>query len=102
MKTLLCTLALVISAPVFAQSVFVNPIIFNFGNMVQVQINNNTDSNINCSGPVQMNSQFGRMETNYFSEYIRKNSFALRSFYLMSPNDRVTFSNHFINCSKAF
>ncbi len=101
MKTLLCTLALVISAPIFAQSVFVNPTIFNFGNMVQVQINNNTDSNLNCRGPVYMNTQLGRMETNFFFEYIRRGSFAMRTFNLMSIGDRVTFTNHFIQCSKA-
>lgn len=101
MKTLITTLALCISFSAFSQSVYVNPVIFNMGNSAQVQIHNNTDSNIDCSGPVYLHTQKGGMEYNQYFEYIRKGSFSMRTYYLRNFQDRVSFTTHSIFCRKA-
>lgn len=101
MKTLITTLALFVSTSVFAQSVYVHPVIFNMGNSAQVQIQNNTDSNIDCSGPVYLHTQKGGMEYNHYFEFIRKGSFSMRTYYLRNFQDRLSFTTHSIYCRKA-
>lgn len=102
MKTLLMIFGLMMTVSVFSQTVYVNPTVFNFGNLVQVQIRNNTQDNISCSGTVIMQTQLGRTETGYYYDNIPRNSFSMKSFYLMSIGDRISFVNQFIRCSKAF
>lgn len=100
MKTILLALGLSFASHTMAQAVYVNPIILNFGYQAQVQINNSTSNNLNCSGTVNMHTQLGRVETGFYSAYIPKNSMSVRSLYLTNFNDRITFTNHFINCYK--
>ena len=99
MKTFILIMASVVSFSASAQ-VYVYPTIFNFGNSVQVQINNTTQDNLNCSGSVQMHTQQGKMETGYYFDQIRKGSFSMRSFYLMNMNDRINYASHSIFCHK--
>lgn len=101
MKSILLVAAFLLSLPVLAQSVYLNPTLFVNGNSVMVQINNHTDSNVNCSGTVMMQTYLGRTETGFYSSFIPKKSFSTRSVYLYSMSDRITFANHFINCYKA-
>jgi len=97
MKTLLLVVAALISFGVSAQ-VYVNPVIYNFGNSAQVQIHNNTEFDLSCSGTVNMNTQLGQIQTDYYSDQIRKGSFSIRSFYLMNMNDRINSVFHSIFC----
>ena len=101
MKNILLGLGLIISVPSFAQSVMVNPVVLNFGNSIQVQVTNTTDSLINCTGSIMMNTQLGRTETAYYADYIQKGSMSYRMFYLTNFSDRVTYTSQFITCSKA-
>ena len=100
MKAFILALTLLSSLAASAQAVFVNPVIFNFGNQAQVQIHNTTQDDIRCSGSVFMHTSTGRMETGYYFETIMKGGFSMRSFYLMNFNERITFTNHTIYCNK--
>jgi hypothetical protein len=101
MKTFLIAIAFAASFGATAQ-VYVYPSLLNFGNSVQVQIHNNTQDNINCSGSVYMHTQSGRMESGYYFDQIYKGSFSTRNFYLMNTtmNDRISYSSHSIYCHK--
>lgn len=101
MKTILFVLALSCSQVSYAQSVMVNPTIFNFGSSIQVQINNNNDFNISCSGTVQAHTMLGRSETFFYNDNIRSRSFSFRSYNLMNMSDRITTTFDFIRCYKA-
>lgn len=101
MKNLLLAFGLVISVPSFAQTVLVTPIIYNFGNSIQLQINNTTTENIYCSGTITMNTMRGQFQTEFYSDYIRAGFFSQRLYYVNDLNDRVNFTNHFITCNKA-
>lgn len=100
MKTILFVLALTCSAASMAQTVFVRPTIFNFGTSIQVQINNNTNDNISCSGTIQAHTMLGRSETFFYNDNIRSRSFSSRSYSLMSIGDRITNTFDFIRCYK--
>ena len=101
MKTILFALCLSATSASFAQAVYIQPTIFNFGTSVQVQINNNTKDNISCSGTVQAATMLGHSETFFYNDYIRANSFSFRSYSLMSSGDRITYTHNFIRCYKA-
>ncbi len=101
MKALFICLVLLFSVSASAQVVNVYPQIFNMGNSIQVQIFNNTEDNINCSGQIYMNTQSGHMESTYYWDIIRKGGYSMRPFYLINFNDRVLFSSHSIMCLKA-
>lgn len=101
MKALFVSFSLFFSLTASAQMVNVYPQIFNMGNSIQVQIFNNTQDNINCSGQVYMNTQSGHMESTYYWDIIRKGGYSMRPFYLINFNDRVLFASHSIYCSKS-
>jgi hypothetical protein len=101
MKTILFALCLSAASASFAQTVFVNPVIFNFGNSLQVQINNNTADNLSCSGTVQAMTTLGRSQTFFYSDFIRSRSFSYRTFWLSGMGDRITNTFDLIRCSKA-
>jgi hypothetical protein len=101
MKTILFVLAVTCSQISYAQSVMINPTIFNFGSSIQVQVNNLYDFNISCSGTVQAQTMLGRSETFYYNDYIRSRSFSYRSYNLMNMSDRITNTFPFIRCYKA-
>ncbi len=98
MKNTVLALGLLVSVPSFAQMVNVNPVVFNFGNSLQIQINNTTDSDINCSGTITMHTRSNYPETAFYSEFIFKGSMSVRNYYISNPQDHITYSNHFINC----
>lgn len=100
MKAFILALSLITSFSASAQMVFVQPLILNLGNMVQVQIRNTNDFDITCSGPVMMTTTSGRMETATYVDWIPRFGFSVRSFYLSNFNDRVMFTNHSIFCYK--
>jgi hypothetical protein len=100
MKTILFVLALTTAQTSFAQAVMVNPTIYNFGSAIRVEINNNTEFNISCSGTVQAYTQLGRSETFFYNDNIRSRSFSSRTFWLMNRNVRITNTFDFIRCYK--
>ena len=100
MRTMIPILSLLLSFSAFSQA-NVFPQLINMGNSVQVQIFNNTQDNLRCSGNVFMTTQLGNSETRFYMDFINKNGFSMRNFYLMNFNDRVNFSYHSIYCQKA-
>lgn len=74
------------------------PTVFNFGNALQVQVRNTTDSDITCSGNITAYLNDGRMQSFYFFESIMKGSFASRYYSVFGVNIRIVNYNHFINC----
>lgn len=102
MKILILAMSLFSSVSALAQHVTVFPRIINFGNAVQVQIYNSTEDDIHCSGSVTMHTQSNRIETNFFSDYIRSHQTAFSPmYYLMDHSDRISYANENINCYKA-
>ena len=99
MKTFLLVAAFAASFGASAQ-VYVNPNIFNFGNSVQVQINNTNDFDISCSGGVRIYTHQNRMDSGYYFDQIRKGSLSIRNFYLINMTDRVNYTSHSIFCQK--
>jgi hypothetical protein len=97
MKTILFVLIAATSFGVSAQT-YVRPQVINFGNSVQVQVNNTTDHDISCTGNINMHTQSGRMEFAYYFETIRKGSFSMRHFYARNFNDRIMYTTDSIFC----
>lgn len=72
--------------------------VINFGTSAQIQINNRSESSVNCSGPVYLNLQSGRMEVQHYFRTIRARGFDFQTVFLRSFNDRITFAHHYITC----
>ena len=100
MRTIFFAFALILSLRATAQ-VNVYPQIFNLGHSIQLQIQNTTNQNIYCTGPIYLNTQQGHMETSFYSDIIRKGGYSTRFFYLINFNDRVSFASHSIFCQKS-
>jgi hypothetical protein len=100
MKAFILALTLVSSLGASAQAVFVQPMLFNFGHMVQVQIHNTSGFDVSCSGQVFMNTNSARMETAYYFDFITKNAISMRNFYLSNFQERVSFAHHSIFCQE--
>ncbi len=79
------------SAPVW-------PRVFNFGNALQVEVQNTTDKDINCSGSVYAYLSNGQMQSFFFYEFISAGSFVSRYYSIYQMNTRITNSNHSIFC----
>lgn len=101
MKTILFALCLAGASSSFAQSVNVYPTVYNFGNSIQVQINNSTKDNIYCSGTIQAFTTLSRTETFFYNQVIRSGSFDYRTFWPMFNAGRITNTFNYIRCSKA-
>lgn len=98
MKAFILALSLCFSMSASAQSVMLQPMLINFGNMVQVQVRNTTDKDVNCSGQIYMNTNTGRMESAFYFDHVMKGAFSMRSFYLSNFSERITFAHHSIFC----
>lgn len=100
MKTLIASVVLAASFSASAQMVNVYPRIYNFGNQAQVQVYNSSEFDVNCSGFIYLNTQRGRMESHYYSDYIYRGHSSMRFFYLRDFQDNITYSHHSIRCQK--
>jgi hypothetical protein len=96
--TLVACLLLSMSAFASEKTVSVWPTIFNYGNALQVQVYNTTESDITCSGSINAYLNDGRMQSFYFFESVMKGSFASRYYSVFGMNIRIVNYSHFINC----
>lgn len=101
MKSLLLVLLVTMSSA-FAferpgDPVYIRPRIYNFGNQVQVDVWNTTNTDIECRGSVTLHGQ-RNIQTEYYWETIYRGMSRTRTYWLRDFNDRVTFTNEFIQC----
>lgn len=101
MKLFILAASLLLSVPGFAQYVSVYPTVINFGNSVQVQVNNTTEDNLYCTGSIMMMTHLNRTENEYYSEYVSAGATSIRMYYLWDYSDRILYTHQFINCTKA-
>jgi hypothetical protein len=71
--------------------------LWNFGNQVQVEVWNNTQVDIECRGTVTITGQRS-IQSEYYWETIYRGMNNTRIYWLRDFQDRVVFSNDFINC----
>ena len=69
---------------------------------IQVQIFNNTDKDIRCSGPVYIYSQMGKFKTEFYSNIIYKGMMDNHYiyFYGLDMNDRISNYSNGIFCNE--
>ena len=77
--------------------VHLRPRIWNFGNQVQVEVWNTTNVDVECRGTVTIRGQRS-MQTEYYWETIYRGMNRVRTYWLRDFQDRVIFTNDFINC----
>lgn len=75
----------------------VRPRIWNFGNQVQVDVWNTTQTDIECRGSITIQGE-RNIQTEYYWETIYRGMSRTRTFMLRDFQDRVRFVNEFINC----
>ena len=77
--------------------VYLRPRLWNFNNQVQVEIWNTTQTDVECRGSIHIQGQRS-MQTEYYWEIIYRGMSRSRTFWLRDFQDRVMFTNEFINC----
>jgi len=75
----------------------VYPYVYNNGYSVQVQIWNNDNRSIRCSGYINMTTDQGR-DSKYFSEFVSPRMTSYRTVYPSRINSRILSVNHSIFC----
>lgn len=99
MKKFFSCLLLALSFSAVAETeAIIFPHVYNYGSNVQVQIWNNTDRSVSCSGYIYMNTQQGFRDTEYYYDWISPRFSSYRSFYLRRANDRIVSVSHSIFC----
>jgi len=63
---------------------YTRPRIVNFGQFVEVSVDNYEDRDISCSGSLYLTMEDGRQQYEYFSESIRSRGSVRRTFYTYS------------------
>jgi hypothetical protein len=96
MKKIVFLLALVVSGSTFAQDLRIR--VSNWGNMVDLQIQNFTPRNMSCSGPVFLNTARGN-ETHFVNEFVWSRMTSFRTIYPFRFNDRIIHAHHSIRCT---
>ncbi len=74
------------------------PTVYNYGTSLLVQVHNNTDKTVSCSGSITAYLNNRSIQHFYYSDIIHKGSFGTRSFYVNLPNVRIINQTNFINC----
>ncbi len=72
--------------------------VWSFNNQVQVDVWNSTQVDIECRGMVNIRTQNGQTQTEYYWETIYRGQTRTRTFWLRDFNDRVTSAFDSINC----
>lgn len=100
MKKIILGLALIISAPAFAEKAsIVFPQVYNYGSSVEVQIWNHTDRYVTCSGSLWIRTEKGNSYSEYLFDHVMPRFSAYRSFYARDFNDRIQSVRHSIFCN---
>lgn len=100
MRTMLALLAFV-SVSAFAQRVPtpVFPRVFNLGNSVTVEAWNHNDMYVSCSGSVWMQTESGKLDSEYVHMMVPPRGFRSYRVYARDMNDRIRSVNHSIWCN---
>ena len=98
MKKLLLVALFIFSLSSYAQ-IMPRPYLNVFSNNIQVQVYNNTDDDIRCSGFVYGRTQTGFTESHYYSDVIYKGMRSYRNFYIRNFNNRYLSGYHNIFCN---
>lgn len=100
MKKLIVGLSLIISSVAFAEKAsLVYPQVYNFGSSVQVNVWNTTNQNVWCSGTVNMTTDKGQMESQYYNEFVSANFNSYRMIYPRQFGVRIVSVFHSIYCN---
>lgn len=76
------------------------PFVSNFIYNAQVQVSNQNDYSVSCSGPVYMHMASGFTDVQYYFDTVIGRNFSYRSYFPTRMNDRINFTNHSIYCRK--
>jgi len=98
MKLIFSFLLLVGATFAQAKPLMVFPSVFTFPNQVQVNVYNNTLSDIWCTGTLFIRKQSGMTQTEYYSERVYRGMNSFRSFYNRTMGDRFIHASHTISC----
>ncbi|MAZ49607.1 MAG: hypothetical protein CME65_13690 [Halobacteriovoraceae bacterium] len=74
------------------------PRVTNWGNSVEVSIQNYDDKNYRCTGSVWLRLESGRSRSEFVSMVVYARSSAYRRIYNYSPRDRIRSASHSISC----
>lgn len=100
MKKIILGLALLSSVPAFAgDKAVVFPQVYNYGFNIQVQVWNNTDRAVNCSGFIYYNTQGGFRDSEYYFDYVSARFNSFRTIYPRTSGDRILSVSHSIFCN---
>lgn len=88
-----------LSANAFAQMQVI-PYVSNFVYNAQVQVSNQNDYTVSCSGPVYMYMTSGYTDVQYFYDTVFSRNFSYRTLFPTRFNDTIRFTNHSIYCRK--
>lgn len=100
MKKFFSGLLLTLSFSALAETkAFIYPNVYNFGSNVQVQIWNTTDKSVTCSGFINMRTQQGHTDSEYYYEWISPRFSSYRTYYPRRSGDRIISVNHSIYCN---
>ncbi|MCM2348768.1 MAG: hypothetical protein NDI69_02025 [Bacteriovoracaceae bacterium] len=99
MKKFFTGLLLALSFTAIAENEsIVYPSVYNYGYNVQVQVWNTTDRNVTCSGYVNMRTEQGHTNSEYYYDWISPRFTSYRSYYPRRANDRIISVSHSIFC----
>jgi hypothetical protein len=88
-----------VSLNAFAQSQVI-PYVTNFVYNAQVQVSNQNDYTVSCSGPVYMYLSSGYTDVQYYYDTVYNRNISYRTLFPTRPMDRINFTNHSIYCHK--
>ena len=99
MKKFILAVTLVLSGLAFAEDEApIFPQVFNYGNSVQIQITNHTDSYVTCSGPVWITTDKGATYSEHYFDSVMPRFTSYRRIQVRNFQDRIRFVNHSIFC----
>ncbi len=100
MKKIILGLALLSSVSATASDkLVVFPQVYNYGFNIQVQVWNNTDRAVNCSGFIYYNTQGGFRDSEYYFDYVSARFNSFRTIYPSTSGDRILSVSHSIFCN---
>lgn len=99
MKNMLLAITVLMSCSAFAaKDSIVFPHVYNNRYSVQIQVWNNTDKNVTCSGSVNMTMDDNSTQTHYYFDTVMPRFTRFETIYPRSSSDVITFVNHSIWC----
>lgn len=98
MKILLSLVIAFASLQALAKPTMVFPSVFTFPSQVQVQVFNNSNQDVWCTGSLFIRKQSGQTQTEFYSERVYRGMSSNRYFYNRNFNDRFVNTTNTIYC----